>query len=392
MGTATTPRETRKKRWEVSLDGVSLFSLDDIIAVNQHTAEIRHMKVPENAPEVKGVTVSALPDHVTKCQQDIKQWDDVNNGVLVSMSKLAGSLQSFCLDSLEALDQLDEISRRIQTTFDTLTEQQKENLRGDMNDIFSSLLETSTAKEKESQAMATRLAKFAELLEKDGVTAEDLRAKYQDHIEKQQLKIEEWETTKGLTPSGDLVKDLNKRIDEINEIIRTKEAEYIAASAGAGTSGALSLVPFFWIISIPGVIIGSVFAGIRDDELKDLRTEIQEFLDKLGESRHLNTLKIWFDSHKKTFDDLTSHLRGSQHAVENLRGQWQTFTNNLTELTGDTGKLKGLKKDDWLEPLSKFKMKTTRSVYDRAGHDISFFQKNAFRSQMEIEVLQPKAA
>ena len=381
----------RKHRWEVSLDGEPLFDLDDILAINQHTFEIRRMVVPENAPEVKDISASALPDHVKKCQLDVKQWDDVNTGILVNMSKLAGALQSFCLDSIEALEQLGEISQRIETEFESLSERAKEDLRNDMDGIFSTLLQTAQAKEKESQAMTTRVATFGSLLEEDALSAETIREKYQGHIDKRQREIENWEKKKGLTPSGDLLKDLNKRIDEINESIKIKETEYIAAAAGAGTAGALSLNPLFWLVSIPGVIVGSVFAGIRGDELKELQREIQEFLDRLSESRELNTLKIWFDSQRKTFDDLRTHLTSAQEHVQNLRGQWQKFTFNLSELLGDTGKLKKLKKDDWLEPISKFKMKTTLRVYEQAGKDISFFQKNAF-GKPTVEVLTGKAA
>jgi hypothetical protein len=79
MSTAPTPI-TETKRFEVSIDGKPLFCLDDIIAINQSSEVIRRMQVPPNAPEVTGLNASTLPDHVKKCQTDIHQWDDVNNG------------------------------------------------------------------------------------------------------------------------------------------------------------------------------------------------------------------------------------------------------------------------------------------------------------------------
>ena len=93
-----------------------------------------------------------------------------------------------------------------------------------------------------------------------------------------------------------------------------------------------------------------------------------------------------------TFNKLITNLNKAKGSAEKLRGQWQKFTNDLSQLLGDTGKLKGLKQDEWEKPLNKFKTKTTRKVYEEARARISIFQTNAFRSQMPVEELQGKAA
>jgi hypothetical protein len=368
-----------KARWEVSMDGETLFNLDDVYGVNQHVYELRYMKVPPDAPELKGIKKSALPDHVRKVQTDVKQWDDVKDSILVGMTKLANDLESFCADSLEAVEQLQEISERITNEFQDLSEKQKEALRSDMDGIFGTLYDNSRTNEERSQRMADRLGSFARLLEEDSVEAEQLREKYKDYIAAKEQEIEEWEKKRGMTPSGDLLKDLQTRIDEINQTIKQKDAEYIAAAVGAGSAGAASLIPPLWIISIPGLIVGSVFAGIRGDELKKLREEIQGFFAALATAGELNTLKFWFGGQKQTFDDLTNHLKASQRHVDNLRGAWQTVANDLSQLIGDTGKLKGLKKDAWLEPISKFRAKTIARVYDKVGKATAVFQKLAFQ-------------
>jgi hypothetical protein len=212
------PLTPSKPRLAVSIDGETLFNLDDIIGVNQHVAELRYMKVPEDAPEIKEVKKTALPDHVHKVQKDVEQWD----GILVDMGRLANDLNSFSSDSLEALDQLKGISDDIQNKFDKLSEKEKEGLRGDMEDIFRTLYENTQSNEGRSQAMADKLGSFARLLGGDSAGARDLREEYQDYITEKEREIEDWEKKQGLTPSGDLIKDLNDKIDEISEIIKTK--------------------------------------------------------------------------------------------------------------------------------------------------------------------------
>jgi hypothetical protein len=393
MATAPTPI-TESKKFEVSIDdGKPLFCLDDIIAINQSSEVIRRLQVPPNAPVVTDLPASALPDHVKKCQTDIRQWDDVTNGILIGMSKLANDVEIFCSDSIQALDSLSEISSSIQSEFDTMSDKRKEEVRGDMNDIFSSLLETSQGKEKQCQAMATRLGNFAELLGGDSNTADNIRKKYAAYITGEQTKIREWETKKGLKPSGDLIADMKKRIDEINEIIRKKQNEALEKRALRTSGGTdTSWLPVLWIIPIAGAIAFSVVAAKNLPEAKALEEEVQGFLDQLKNYQQLNTLQIWFDAQKETFSKLITHLNAAKGAAENLRGQWQKFTNDLSQLLGDTGKLKGLKRDDWLEPLNKFKTKTTRKIYEEAKAKISIFQTSAFRSQMPVEVVQPKAA
>jgi hypothetical protein len=392
MATAPIPI-TESKKFDVSLDGKPLFCLDDIIAVNQSSEVIRRLQVPPNAPEVTGLSASALPDHVKKCQTDVRQWDDVNTGILIGMSKLASDVEIFCSDSIEALDSLSEISSEIQSEFDAMSDKRKEEVRSDMSDIFSSLLETSQGKEKQCQAMATRLANFAELLGQDSQTADNIRKSYAGYIAGEQTKIHDWETTKGLKASGDLIADMKKRIDEINEIIRNKQNEALEKRALRTSGGTdTSWLPVLWLVPIAGVIAYSVVAAKNLPEAQALEEEVQGFLDQLNNYQQLNTLQIWFDAQKETFSKLISHLDKAKGATENLRGQWQAFTNHLGQLLGDTGKLKGLKRDDWLEPLNKFKTKTTRNVYQEAKNKISIFQTNAFRSQMPVEVVQRKAA
>ena len=152
---------TEGRTFEVSLDGKPLFCLDDIIAINESSEVIRRLQVPPNAPEVQGISANTLPDHVRKCKTDIRQWDDVNNGIVIGMSKLASDVGIFCSDSLLALDSLSDLSSQIKNEFETMSDKRKEDVRGDMNDIFSSLLETAQGKEKQCQAMATRLGEFA---------------------------------------------------------------------------------------------------------------------------------------------------------------------------------------------------------------------------------------
>jgi hypothetical protein len=393
MATAPTPI-TEPKKFEVSLeDGKPLFVLDDIIAINQSSEVIRRLQVPPNAPVVTDLSASALPDHVRKCQTDIRQWDDVTTGILIGMSKLASDVELFCSDSIEALDSLSTISNQIQSEFDTMSDKGKEELRGDMTDIFSSLKETSEGKEKQCQAMATRLANFAELLGEDSNTADNIRKKYAAYIAAEQTKIHDWERTKGLKPSGDLIADMKKRIDEITEIIRKKQNEALEKRAlrRSGETDT-SWLPVLWIIPIAGAIAFSVVAAKNLPEAKALEEEVGRFLEQLQKYQQLNTLQIWFDAQKETFNKLISNLNKAKGATENLRGQWQAFTNHLGQLLGDTGKLKGLKKDDWLEPLNKFKMKTTKKIYEEAKAKISIFQTSAFRSAMPVEVVQPKAA
>src|SRR6516162_10405095 len=93
---------TEGRTFEVSLDGKPLFCLDDIIAINESSEVIRRLQVPPNAPEVQGISANTLPDHVIKCKTDIRQWDDVNNGIVIGMSKLASDVGIFCSDSLLA--------------------------------------------------------------------------------------------------------------------------------------------------------------------------------------------------------------------------------------------------------------------------------------------------
>src|SRR5215469_10040120 len=115
MATAPTPI-TEPKKFEVSIDdGKPLFCLDDIIAINQSSEVIRRLQVPPNAPVVTDLSAGALPDHVRKCQTDIRQWDDVTTGILIGMSKLASDVELFCSDSIQALDSLSEISSTIQS-------------------------------------------------------------------------------------------------------------------------------------------------------------------------------------------------------------------------------------------------------------------------------------
>jgi hypothetical protein len=393
MATAPTPI-TESKKFELSFeDGKPLFCLDDIIAINQSSEVIRRLQVPPNAPLVTDLSASALPDHVRKCQTDIRQWDDVINGILIGMSKLASDVELFCSDSIEALDSLSTISNQIQSEFDTMSDKAKEELRRDMTGIFSSLLETSQGKEKQCQAMATRLANFAELLGEDSNAADNIRKKYANYIAEEQTKIHDWEKKKGLKPSGDLIADMKKRIDEINEIIRKKQNEALEKRALKKSGDTdTSWLPVLWIIPIAGTIAFSVVAAKNLPEAKALEEEIQGFFDQLRNYQQLNTLQIWFDAQQETFSKLITHLNAAKGATENPRGQWQAFTNHLGQLLGDTGKLKGLKRDDWLEPLNKFKTKTTRKIYEEAKAKISIFQTSAFRSQMPVEVVQPKAA
>jgi exonuclease VII large subunit len=393
MSTAPTPIK-QTKQFEVTIgDEKPLFCLDDIIAINQSSEVIRRLQVPPNAPEAAGLKASTLPDHVKKCQTDVRQWDDVNNGILIGMSKLASDVEIFCRDSIQALDSLSEISSRIQREFDTMSDKQKAEARGEMNDIFSSLLETAQGKEKQCQAMATRLGNFAELLGQDSQTAETIRKNYAAYIAKEQQTIREWETKKGLKPSGDLIEDMKKRIEEINEVIRKKQNEALEKKALRVSGGTdTRWLPVLWLIPLAGVIAYSVVAAKNLPEAKALEEEVQGFLDQLKKYQQLNTLQIWFDAQKETFSKLITHLNAAKGAAENLRGQWQAFANHLSELLDDTGKLKGLKRDDWLEPLSKFKTKTARNVYEVALGRIIIFQTSAFRSQMPVEVVQPKAA
>jgi hypothetical protein len=399
MSTAPTPI-TETKRFEVSLDdGKPLFCLDDIIAINQSSEVIRRLQVPPNAQDVAGLKASTLPDHVKKCQTDIHQWDDLNNGILIGMSKLASDLEIFCSDSIDAFDSLTEISSRIQREFDTMSDKQKAEARGEMNDIFSSLLETAQGKEKLCQAMATRLGNFAELLGQDSQTAETIRKNYAAYIAKEQQTIREWETKKGLKPSDDLIEDMKKRISEINEIIRKKQNEALEKKSFRQSGGTdTRWLPVLWLIPLAGVIAYSVVAAKNLPEVKGLEEEIQGFLDQLTKYQQLNTLQIWFDARKETFSKLITHLNTAKGATENLRGQWQAFSNLLDQLVtedkelGKTGKLHLLKQDEWLKPLNKFKTKTTRKVYEVAKDKISIFQTSAFRSQMPVEVVQPKAA
>jgi hypothetical protein len=395
MATAPTPI-TESPKFQVSLkDGEPLFVLDDIIAINQSSEVIRRLQVPPDAPMVTDLSLSAkaLPDHVKKCQTDIRQWDDVNTGILIGMSKLASDVEIFCSDSIQALESLSTISSTIQSEFDTMSDKAKEEVRGDMNDIFSSLLETSQGKEKQCQAMATRLANFAGLLGQDSNTADDIRKNYAGYIAAEQTKIREWETTKGLPPSGNLIEDMKKRIKEINELIRKKQNEALEKRALRTSGGKdTSWLPVLWMIPIAGAIAYSVVAAKNLPEAQALENEVRGFLDQLQKYEKLNTLQIWFDAQKETFNKLISNLNKAKEATDNLRGQWQALTNHLGQLVGDTGKLKGLKKDDWLEPLNKFKMKTTKNIYEEAKARLSIFQTSAFRSAMPVEVIQPKAA
>ena len=384
---------TEGRTFEVSLDGKPLFCLDDIIAINESSEVIRRLQVPPNAPAVTDLPASALPDHVRKCQTDIRQWDDVNSGILIGMSKLASDVGIFCSDSLLALDSLSDLSSQIKNEFETMSDKRKEDVRGDMNDIFSSLLETAQGKEKQCQAMATRLGEFAELLGQDSQTADTIRTKYSNYMAQEQTRIRAWETEKGLQPSGDLIADMEKRIKEINEIIRKKQNEALekATFKKSGDTDTRWL-PALWIIPIAGMIAYAVVAAKNRPEVDSLANEVRAFLDQLKKYQHLNTLKIWFDAQKETFNKLITNLNKAKGSAEKLRGQWQKFTNDLSQLLGDTGKLKGLKQDEWEKPLNKFKTKTTRKVYEEARARISIFQTNAFRSQMPVEELQGKAA
>ena len=393
MSTAPTPI-TEGKKFEVSIDGETLFCLDDIIAINESSEVIRRLQVPPNAPAVTDLPASALPDHVRKCQTDIRQWDDVNSGILIGMSKLASDVELFCSDSIDALDALKDISSELEQ-FDTMNDRRKADVQRDMNEIFSSLLETSRGKERQCQAMATRLGNFAELLGDDSNTADNIRKKYAAYIAGEQEKIHNWETTKGLKPSGDLIADMKKRIGEINDIIRQKQNEALEKRALRTSGGKdTSWLPVLWIIPIAGAIAFSVVAAKNLPEAQALEEEVKGFLTQLQKYQQLNTLQIWFDAQKETFNKLISNLNKAKGATENLRGQWQAFTNHLGQLVDETGtgKLNTLKKDDWSAPLNKFKMKTTRKVYEEAKAKVSVFQTSAFRSEMPVEVLQPKAA
>jgi hypothetical protein len=384
---------TEGKSFEVSLDGKPLFRLDDIIAINESSEVIRRLQVPPNAPAVDGISASTLPDHVRKCKTDIGQWDDVNNGILIGMSKLASDVGSFCSDSILALDSLIEISSQIKNEFDTMSDKRKEEVRGDMNDIFSSLLETAQGKEKLCQDMATRLQGFKDLLGQDSHTADTIRTKYANYMAAEQKRIRDWETEKGLQPSGDLIADMENRIKEVNEIIRKKQNEALekATFKKSGNTDT-SWMPYLWFIPLAGMIAYTVVGAKNKPEIESLLNEVRAFLEQLKKYQHLNTLKIWFDAQKETFNKLIANLNKAKESAENLRGQWQTFTNDLGQLVGDTGKLKGLKKDEWEKPLNKFKAATVRSVYEVAQNRISIFQTNAFRSQMPAEELQAKAA
>ena len=258
---------TRKRRWQVTFRDEELFSWDDIVNVSRYTEEIRKIRVPPDAPQsVSGISADALPAHVKKCQKDVEQWDDPRAGILVGITKLANDLRSFCSDSMTALEQLQDTSKRIDKEFERLSAADKDNLCGEMNEMFSQLRQTTEDSKERSDGMALRLSSFKDVLSGDASAAESLRGDYQGYIEGREQEIRDWERGQGMTPSDDLINDLNAKIDATNETIRQKEAEFIAASAGAGAAGAASLNPLFWIVSIPGVIVGSVFAGLRGEE------------------------------------------------------------------------------------------------------------------------------
>jgi hypothetical protein len=246
--------------------------------------------------------------------------------------------------------------------------------------------------------MATRLATFAELLGDDSNTADNIRKKYAAYIAGEQTKIHDWETKKGLKPSGDLIADMKKRIDEINDIIRKKQNEALEKRAlrRSGDTDTRWL-PVLWLVPIAGAIAFSVVAAKNLPEAKALEEEVQGFLDQLKNYQQLNTLQIWFDAQKETFNKLISNLNKAKGAAENLRGQWQKFTNDLGQLVGTTeskGKLSQMKHEaeEWQKPINFFTMLRTREIYEAAKAKISIFQTSAFRSAMPVEVVQPKAA
>lgn len=365
----------------ISMNGDTLFSLNDIHGVTQHIEALKKMETPEDAPELKSIKKTALPDLLGKVQNDVKPWNDIRIG----MSKLAADVHGFCSDSLEALEILAETSNTIQEDFETLSDQKKKELQSEMQDIFATLYEDTQNYETNSQEMANKLGDFSKILKNDKLKAEDLEDTYQDYIDRKQEEIVEWEKKHGLKPSTDLVKDFKEKIKKLNSRIEEQNKKYIAATAGASSGGALSLIPVFWVVSVPGCIVGTVFAVKLQNELEDLRSELNDYRAELTKAEKLNTLKIWFDTQAETFKNLIDHLEASQEHVNSLRGQWQTLANELEGLVGDTGKLKSLKKEDWLEPISKFRKLTIARVYEEVKQQTSVFQKLLF-NEPEVKV------
>ncbi|MBV9505636.1 MAG: hypothetical protein JO323_11605 [Acidobacteriia bacterium] len=370
----------------VNSKGEVILSHASVIGVNLNARLIQAMDAPADAPaleateKLSAVSKDAISNHLDRCKTDVKKWDPIRT----QMTVLANQLKGFCSDSLTALEELVTTSQKLKS-FDALADAERNDIRQEMQEIFQDLLRHAERNKQSAQDLAGDLGVFSDLVDSDKRATDNLRNRYGDYIKDEEKRIRKFELEKGMNPTEDLLKDFQDKIAALSKQIQDKEAAQIAAATVAGSMGAVSVNPLFWIFSIPGVIAGGVASGILGNELKDLKAELEPLITELSRAERLRSLSIWFQTNEKFFTDLAQALTQVKDHVNSLRGAWQEIANELTILSSETGRLKDLRAaaEDWQKPISKFQKRTTREAYLRIQDLASYFQKVAYVDQMK---------
>lgn len=365
----------------VNEKGEVLMSHADVIAINLKIITIKAMQEPKDVPalkatgNLKAISQNAVGELLEKCKTDLDGWDPIRT----TMTKLASRLHGFCADSITALDELVAISGEL-SNFETLPQRRRDEIRGDMQGIFSELQAQAEKNEKDAANLAASLGKFSALIGSDKISTDNLRTRYSDYIEGEQLRIRNFELSKGMKPTDDLLADLQTKIVEFQAEIAELEKNWIITTSVAGGSVALLSNPVTFLFGLAGCIGSGAAAGVFKDKWNQKLAELQPFIDELNRAERMISLQSWFNSNQTFFKELSEALADVTTHLNNLRGAWQEIANELEILVGDTGKLNSLKAaaDDWQRPISNFKTKTTKAVYTRIQDLASYFQKVAY--------------
>jgi hypothetical protein len=372
-------------RGEITNDrGEVLMSHEHVIGVNINIVSIKAMNPPKDVPALKAtgnlgaIPQNAIANHLDKCKEDVKNWDPIRT----SMTKLANSLRGFCSDSITALEEMVSVSQALKD-FDSMSEKERNDIRDDLQGIFNDLLAQAKKNEKNAGNLAADLGKFGGLISGDKIATDNLRIRYEDYIKDQEQKIRNFELSKGMQPTDDLLNDIQQKIKTLQEEIAELEKDWIITTSVAGGSVALLSNPFTLLFGLAGCIGSGAAAGVFKDKWDKKLEELKPFIDELKRAERLISLKSWFNSNLMFFKDLASALENVTSHVNSLRGAWQEIANELETLIGDTGKLNAVKAatEDWQKPIASFKAKTTKKVYERIQDLASYFQKVAYIDQ-----------
>lgn len=364
---------------KVNVNGETVFNIDDILNINANVRTILAMTVPSSIPHVEDVDDQSIPSLLKQCQNDVGDWDPL----VVKMTKIASDLNQFANDQLQADSFLATVNSDIQSLAGK-SASDRQTLLQTITSTFDYIKAQTDGYEKRAADMASDLRTFRDKMGADSALTVKTKAKYQTHIDAENTKIENWQKAHGLKPTKNLVDDLNKCIDTLNDRISSDNDKL----AGYGTmTGVGSVIFILTCWTGVGALVGGALTGVGSwqiDEARkdreDAKTNLDQAIANLEAAKNLNALEIWFDSNRNFFDTLSTALNAIATCVESLRGQWQAISNQLDNLsrTGGTLDLMKSTSDDFSKLIAPFALWGRKNDFKRIADATLVLQKVAF--------------